>query len=358
MAEREGEKPRERGFANQRGSAQKLGTPLGDGCVRGQAAAVCPLHIPAQPGRGAPNIPRAGGQGTPPSPCTHRGALSGLSREELSHSVPAEAGPGQPGSGHGQRGGCAGPGRVPGLLSGSWHCPSPGLARKHRLSLRGRTELSPDHPSHPPRPAAPGHSGKTRTPVNLQSQTAPPVEAETPAKRCASFPVPGEPLAAGGRAPAGPGRRCGIPGRAALTPAVPACHRHLPAGPAAPEPGRCRAARPGLRHRPLGPARFAPFPQKCRAAPREFRFVGAGELPLAGSLCCLPGWEETGGGDAGSISADPRAETEIKIWGNVFSGRRGGIKSVSNTGWETKSTPSCTGFRAFPVTGNFLFLTL
>ncbi|XP_039569695.1 basic proline-rich protein-like [Passer montanus] len=251
---------------------------------------------PEQEGRGLPQAPAPTGR-CPGCPGRSWATLSLHPSGCPVRAVPGGAGPLCPGGGGpGQPRGCAGPGRGPGLLWGSWHCPSHDLARKQRLSPRAV-------PTSPltPRPAAPGHLGKTRTPLNLRSQTAPPVEAETPAKPgrgCASFPVPGEPL--------GPGHRCGIPGRAALVPPVPGTcppppRPRSPAGAAPParapaSPARPRQARP-LPPKPPGSPPGIPF-RWCRDdAPRR-----QPRLP--------PRWEASGGGDAGRLPADPRAETQ------------------------------------------------
>ncbi|XP_038001641.1 translation initiation factor IF-2-like [Motacilla alba alba] len=323
MAEREGEKPRERGFANQRGSAQKLGTPLGDGCVRGHAAAVCPLHIPPQPGRGAPNAPGAGGAGGqgPPKPLHPSGCPV--------RTVPGAAGPLRPGGG---RAGTAGerPGAARGLrggCAGGRGCSrGPGTARPPTSPANsafpcGAAPSCPRITPHTP-PDLPGHSGRTQTPVNLQSSTAPPVQAETPHSRRPG----GDARPSRARAPArsraaepraGPGARMRVsraggpgPGRARLSP--PPARR--PSGPGSPAgaapPARGSGRRPGPprpppqparrpRHRPLGPAGFGPFPEKGRAAPREFRFVRAGKLPRAGSPCSLPAGRRAAAGMRG-----------------------------------------------------------
>lgn len=155
------------------------------------------------------------------TPCTPRGALSGLSRDELGHSAPAEAGPRRPGSSHGLRGGRAGLGRGPGLLWGSWHRPTPDLARKQRLSLRGCAEVSPDHPTHTHRPAAPGHLGETKTPVNfLQNSPRLPrprvrrrPRQSRPGRDARPSPCPGTRSHPDGRAPCGAGGTdAGFPG--------------------------------------------------------------------------------------------------------------------------------------------------
>lgn len=204
--------------------------------------------------------------------------------------VPRGAGPLCPGGGRAGtagerlRGGCAGLTRGPGLLSGSWHCPTPAPARKQRLSLRGRTEVSPHHPTHSPTCGA-GSLGRNENAREL-CKTPPGLSGEPGRAEMRVLPVPEEPQMRFSRT--------GSP-----DPAVPACHRHLPAVPAAPgarQVPRCPpgapAAVPGRpRHRPPGPAGFAPFPERCRAAPREFRLVGAGKLPRAGSLRSLPGGE-------------------------------------------------------------------
>lgn len=160
------------------------------------------------------------------------------------------------------------------------------------------------------------------------------------------------------RRPSGPGSPAG---------AAPPARGTRPPSRAASRPSP--AARPPAQRSPASPAAapagWPPSPKgPGQPSGKSVSFVRGGSSAPSASAPSRVGKRRTAG-LRGSFSADPPPERNIEIYWGVclvlfccFSGWRGGIKSISNKGWETERTPSHAGFSAFPVTGNFLFLKL